>query len=96
MRCPEDLIQVRVLLGSTISLDRERIVNDPAWAAIADKLDLTNSEELERALHLYLSSYLRREELFDSVFMPSTNGPASVEVLQIQQIKQNANDNRNE
>lgn len=80
MRGPEDLIQVDVTLHSRISLDRERIVDDPAWAAIVDKLDLNDPEQLDQALRMYLNSYIQRQQLFGGsvIFMPSTNGPADI------------------
>lgn len=82
MRGPEDLILIKVSLSSTISLDRERIIEDPQWAAIADRIDLNNTEQREQALFEYLARYINRgnEKLFDSVFMPSTNGPSDLNI----------------
>lgn len=79
MRGPEDLIVIDVKLSARVSLDRERIIEDPAWAVIADKVDLNNPEQLEQALWLYLASYIHRQQLFGpQVFMPATNGPADL------------------
>lgn len=88
MRSPEDLIRVRAKLSTVISLDRERIVEDPAWAAIADNIDLNDSEQVEQALFLYLTSYIQREQIFggNSVFMPSTNGPADIAVEHMEDV----------
>lgn len=86
MRSQEDLIQVKVTLNATISLDRERIIEDPAWAAIADNVDLNDPEQREQALFLYLAGYINREQLFDSVFMPSTNGPADIRVEKMEDV----------
>lgn len=86
MRSPEDLIKIRVAMLSTISLDRERIIEDPVWASIADNLDLNNPGQVEQALYLYLESYIHRQQLFggNNVFMPSTNGPADIEVINME------------
>jgi hypothetical protein len=91
MRGPEDLITIRVTLSATISLDRERIVEDPAWASIADNVDLEDPEQKDQALFQYLASYIRREQLFDSVFMPSTNGPSDLVLENLEEVK-NGND----
>ena len=58
MRGPEDLILVKCLSASTISLDLERIVEDPAWAAIADNVDLNDPEQREQALFAYVRQYI--------------------------------------
>lgn len=89
MRGPEDLVRVKVTLSSIVSLDRERIVEDPAWAAIADNVDLNDPEQVEKALAKYLNSYLQRQMLFggQDVFMPSTNGPASLEMISAETIQ---------
>lgn len=87
MRSPEDLVRIRVKLSAVIDLDRERVVEDPAWAAVADPLDLSDPEQLEQALQLYLAAYLRREMLFDTLFMPSTNGPAEVSIDEMEVIR---------
>jgi hypothetical protein len=88
MRTPEDLIKVRVMMFSDVDLDRERIIEDPAWAEIADKIDLNDPEQVEQALYLYLGGYIHRQQLFggSSVFMPSTNGPANITVINMEDI----------
>ena len=92
MRTPEDLIKVRVVMLSTISLDRERIIEDPIWASIVDNLDLDNSEQIEQAIYLYLESYINRHQLFsgNSIFMPSTNGPSNIETLKMEILNGNS------
>lgn len=89
MRGPEDLILIKTTLSSIISLDRERIVEDPAWAAIADNVDLNDPEQKEQALFAYVRQYIHRgnEKLFDSVFMPSTNGPSDLRVESMEVIE---------
>lgn len=93
MRSPEDLIQVQVKLSATISLDRERITEDPAWASIADNVDLNDPEQVEQALYLYLGQYITREkkQLFDSIFMPSTNGPADIIIDDMKELHNGGN-----
>lgn len=87
MRTPEDLIKVRVALVADVSLDRERITEDPAWASIADKIDLNNPGQVEQALYLYLESYIHRQQLFgEQIFMPSTNGPADIRVTHMEDV----------
>lgn len=96
MRSPEDLIKVKVVMSSTLSLDLERIVEDPAWAAIADNLDLNDTEQREQALFTYLRYYIHRQQLFgEQIFMPSTNGPADMQVEQMEDVS-NGNGNSND
>ena len=84
-RGPEDIFEVEVLLASRISLDRERVVEDPAWAAIADNFDLSDPEQVDKALYLYLQQYIQRQQLFGGqvVFMPATNGPADIRLVRM-------------
>lgn len=89
MRTLEDKILVRVKMSSLISLDLERIVEDPVWASIADNVDLNDPEQREQALFNYLGSYIRRHQLFGgcNVFMPSTNGPSDIEIIEMEDVK---------
>ena len=93
MRGAEDLIQVDVVLVSRISLDRERIVEDPVWAGIVSNLDLNDPNQLNQALELYVRSYIQRQQLFGGVevFMPSTNGPADIALDKMEVVNGNAN-----
>lgn len=88
MRTPEDLILVKVTLSALVSLDLERITEDPRWAQIADNVNLNDPEQREQALFQYLGSYIsrEREQLFDSVFMPATNGPADLTVEKMEDV----------
>lgn len=90
MRGPEDLIQVYVTLMSHISLDRERITEDPVWASISDGKDLSDPEQLNQAMRQYLESYIQRQQLFggETVFMPSTNGPADLMLADMEIVKE--------
>ncbi len=87
MRGPEDLIKVRVTMETILSLDRERIIEDPLWAN-SESYDLNDPEQVERALFLYLASYVRREQLFGGheIFMPSTNGPSNIEIIKMENV----------
>lgn len=88
MRTPEDLILVKVTLSALVSLDLERIIEDPRWATVADNVDLNDPEQREQALFQYLGSYIgrEREQLFDTVFMPATNGPADLTVEKMENV----------
>ncbi len=88
MRTPEDLILIDVTLKARVSLDLERIVEDPRWASIAHKVDLNDPEQREQALFQYLGSYINREheQLFDTVFMPATNGPSDLIVEKMEDV----------
>lgn len=93
MRSPEDLIEVEVVLSSVISLDRERIIEDPVWASIADNVDLNDPREREQALFMYLGSYITRCQMFGgSIFMPSTNGPSDIKLIEMEDVT-NGNSN---
>jgi hypothetical protein len=87
MRTQEDLILVRVNMTALVSLDLERITEDPAWAAIADNVNLSDSDQREQALFNYLASYIQRHQLFGgSVFMPATNGPSDINIINMEEI----------
>lgn len=88
MRNSDDLIKLRAELTATISLDRERVIEDPVWASIADTINLEDPEQLEQALFAYLRSYINRQQLFgECIFMPSNNGPGDIQVRSIEEIK---------
>ena len=87
MRDMNDLIEVKVQLQGVVSLDLERVEEDnPRWETISHKYDLGDPEQRKQALFEYLASYLAGERLFDSSFMPSTNGPADIFVLQMEDV----------
>jgi hypothetical protein len=87
MRTPDDLIKIKVTMNSVLSLDRERIIQDPVWAGIADNYNLEDPEQAEQALFLYLVSYIQRQQLFgECIFMPATNGPSDLLVDNMEDI----------
>lgn len=78
MRSPDDLIRLRVTTYALVDLDRERVEEDPAWDEVSKNFDLEDPEQSKQALFRYLGFYINREQLFDSKFMPATNGPADI------------------
>lgn len=97
-RGPEDIFEVEVLLASRISLDRERVTEDPAWATIADNFDLSDPKQVDKALYLYLQQYLQRQQLFggQAVFMPATNGPADIRLVRMDNLASTEERNGND
>ena len=72
----DDLLNVRFNLTALITMDMQRIEDDPAWQRIRLDFDMTDAKQRERALDRYLSTYLVKEDILR--FCPSTNGPADV------------------
>lgn len=94
MRSPEDLIRLRVSIYSLVDLDRERIESDPAWEEVSKHFDLTDPEQSKQALFRYLGFYVNREQLFDSKFMPATNGPSDLFITDMTMIDGNTEKGR--
>lgn len=87
MRDMNDLALIRVTVTGTVSLDLERVESDnPRWETISHKYDLGDPEQKKQALFEYLASYLSGERLFDSSFMPSTNGPADLFITDMEEV----------
>lgn len=80
MRNDQDIIQVDLLLFGSLSLDMERMEQDPNWRTIAAQYDLPL--EIERAVFEYITHYVRREKLLRD--MPSTNGPGDLQLRQME------------
>jgi hypothetical protein len=76
MRTRHDLkiLQFKLICG--VTLDMERVENDPAWIMAGRNYDLADPLQMDAALVLYLQHYLAKEGLLAE--MPSTNGPADV------------------
>lgn len=70
-RGPEDILVLRLDLQAQVSLDMERIEQDPVFSSI-----FLLASSPEEALREYLSYYLDQESLFKRV--PSTNGPGKM------------------
>lgn len=92
MRDMNDIAQIQVQLQGVVSLDLERVEEDPRWDTISRKYDLNDPEQRKQALFEYLGSYIAGERLFDSSFMPSTNGPADLFILDMEELS-NGNGN---
>lgn len=87
MRSPDDLIRVRVTMYSPIYLDKERIESDPRWEEVSRHFDFSQPGQKEQALYQYLGLYINREQLFDSRFMPASNGPADIFITDMELIE---------
>jgi hypothetical protein len=74
MRTPEDIVQINFTLLCGLSLDQERVEQDPVWAQVTRHVELDDPGERERALQRYVGYYLEREHVLAE--MPGTNGPA--------------------
>ena len=88
MRDQNDRVVIDVTIRARVSLDRERVIEDPAWAEVSKNYDLTKPEQVQQALYQYLGNYVIREQLFGgiSIFMPSTNGPADLIVENMEEV----------
>lgn len=87
MRSPDDLIRLRVSTYTLVDLDRERIESDPAWDEVSKNFDLEDPDQNKQALFRYLGFYINREQLFDSKFMPATNGPSDIFITNMELIE---------
>lgn len=76
MRSEEDIVEVRIEMSSLLSLDWERIENDPIWIQIGNDCNLSDPAQRHQALLRYIGAYIGLEKFFRDC--PSTNGPASV------------------
>ena len=84
-RSPEDLLEVRLGLMARVSLDMERIEEDPIYRQCL----MVASDEAS-ALQAYLEHYITRERFLRD--MPSTNGPgqlATSDVIEVSNATQN-------
>jgi len=75
-------LSVRFRLEGVVSLDPERLEDDPLWAIISAQWDLSAGEGRRRALAEYLSRYFEGERLLAQ--NPCTNGPATPTNIEIE------------
>jgi len=68
-------LTLRFLLGGVVTLDPDRLEDDPFWTIVSAQYDLSSGEGRRQALSLYLTRYLERERLLAE--NPCTNGPAT-------------------
>jgi hypothetical protein len=78
-RTDEDIFEVIGTLSFRLSLDWERIENDPVWRQY-----LMVSESPEAALEAYVEHYITRDRLVRE--MPSTNGPGQLALQYMERI----------
>src|ERR1035438_10442539 len=76
MRTRNDLKILRFSLICGVTLDMERVANDPAWVMASRHFDTEDPLQMDAALVEYLKHYLAKEVMLTE--MPSTNGPADV------------------
>ena len=76
MRTRNDLKILRFSLICGVTLDMERVENDPAWVMASRHFDIEDPLQMDAALVEYLKHYLAKEVMLTE--MPSTNGPADV------------------
>ena len=76
MRSREDLKAVRFEMVGGITLDIQRVEQDPAWSMASRFYDLEDTQQFDAALVEYVKHYLSKESLLAE--MPSTNGPADI------------------
>ena len=76
MKSFDDLLHVRFNLVGLVTLDMERIEDDPKWQRIAMNYDLTDNESKKVAIGRYLNTYLSKDDVLANC--PATNGPADL------------------
>lgn len=81
MRSEDDIIQITVNMAARLELDLERVMNDPVGRTIAEKYDLTVSDQLYAMLVEYCEFYISRERFLSRA--PSTNGPGSIQMQNV-------------
>jgi hypothetical protein len=77
MKTMDDLRTVRFSIQCGITLDRERLEEDPVWKQFTWRHDVNTESGLCEALTAYLRYYLQRDTSLLAE-MPATNGPADV------------------
>jgi hypothetical protein len=76
MQSRNDLKTIRFEISCSVTLDLERIVEDPVWESVSRYHDVSQAGQFERALQSYLRHYLKNESVLAE--MPSTCGPANI------------------
>ena len=87
MRSEDDIVQVKMTLAASISLDMQRIEEDDpvAWEQASSGMNLNDTEEKKQALFRYLGLYIARELLLTKC--PSTNGPGEIWPMDMEVVK---------
>ncbi len=73
----DQIIDILFTVQGRVQLDLTRAVEDPNWDHYTRGLNLGIPEQLQQAVHNYVSAYLRNEQLL-SDNAPWTNGPADI------------------
>jgi hypothetical protein len=76
------LLTLRFAIAGVVTLDPDRLEDDPVWQMISARYDLTSGEGRRQALAAYLTRYLEREQLLAQ--NPCTNGPATPTGIEIE------------
>lgn len=87
MRTDDDIVQVKMTLAASVSIDLERVEEgDPmAWQQASLGLDLSDPIQKQQAIFKYLGMYLSRELLLTQC--PSTNGPGELWPIEMEVVK---------
>ena len=78
-RSDEDIINITFEVSAQISLDIERIINDPIWKILCLSEGYDDTSYYPELLQLYISYYVVRDKFLSH--MPSTNGPAECNII---------------
>lgn len=83
MRTENDIVRLKMDLEAVIEVDLQRMADDdPNWAQLSQGYDLSTVEGRYAALRVYVEHYITRERFLRD--MPSTNGPGSVELTELE------------
>ena len=82
MRDPNDIRTVTIAVQGVVSIDLERVQEDPQWALVSRGVDLEDATAAKLALEAYVARYLGMETLLSNA--PFTNGPADVISTQVE------------
>lgn len=88
-RSEDDLFDLHLTLSGLVSLDRERIEQDPVFRTILSMYEVPSTDEgretvWAQALQEYLTHYIIRERFLRDV--PSTNGPGTLRIDDMQRL----------
>jgi hypothetical protein len=78
-RSEEDILELSFQLEAHVTLDIERVINDPIWRLICLQSGLEDTEYHPELLVDYLNHYIIRDKALTD--MPATNGPAELRLL---------------
>lgn len=76
MRSQDDIQTVRFTSKGSVTLDLERVEQDPAYLRIAGRYDMTDSKQRDQVLCLYVAFHFGSERMFTN--LPTAMGPGDV------------------